>query len=78
MIFFLILIVKRSFNRKGFKQKKNMGVQGLFLERWKFCKQNSRKEWKQPPIVILQQANFYDVFIWCLWLRIIRNFDQGV
>ena len=55
-----------------------MGVQGLFLERWKFCEQNSRKEWKQPPIVILQQANFYDVFIWCLWLRIIRNFDQGV
>ena len=27
---------------------------------------------------ILQQANFYNIFILCLWLRIIRGFDQGV
>ena len=35
------------------------------------------KQWKQPPVVILQQANFY-IFILCLWLRIIRRSDQGV
>ena len=29
-------------------------------------------------VVILQQANFYDIFILCLWLRIIRISDQGV
>ena len=40
--------------------------------------QNLRKKWKQPPIVILQQANFNNVFIQCLWLRIIRRSDQGV
>ena len=40
--------------------------------------QNLTKEWKQPPVVILQQANFYNIFILCLWLRIIRRSDQGV
>ena len=39
---------------------------------------NLTKEWKQPPVVILQQANFYNIFILCLWLRIIRRSDQGV
>ena len=40
--------------------------------------QNLTKEWKQLPVVILQQANFYNIFILCLWLRIIRRSDQGV
>ena len=40
--------------------------------------QNLKKEWKQPPVVILQQANFYNVFILCLRLRIIRRSDEGV
>ena len=40
--------------------------------------QNSTKERKQPPVVILQQSIFYDIFIRCLWLRIIRRSDQGV
>ena len=40
--------------------------------------QNLTKEWKQPPIVILPQPIFYNVFIQCLWLRIIRRSDQGV
>ena len=39
---------------------------------------NLTKEWKQPTVVILQQANFYNLFILCLWLRIIRRSDQGV
>ena len=39
--------------------------------------QNLTKEWKQLPAVILQQANFYNIFILCLWLRIIRRSDQG-
>ena len=40
--------------------------------------QNLTKQWKQPLVVILQQANFYDIFILCLWLRIIKRSDQGV
>ena len=40
--------------------------------------QNLTKELKQPPTVILQQAIFYNIFILCLWLRIIRISDQGV
>ena len=40
--------------------------------------QNLKKEWKQPPAVILQQGNFYNAFNLCLWLRIIRRSHQGV
>ena len=40
--------------------------------------QNLAKERKQPPVVILQQAIFYNVFILCLWLVIIRRPNQGV
>ena len=40
--------------------------------------QNLTKEWKQLPVVILEQANFYNIFILCLWIRIIRRSDQGV
>ena len=39
---------------------------------------NITKEWKQPPAVILQHANFYNIFILCMWLRMIRRTDQGV
>ena len=40
--------------------------------------QNLTKQRKQPPVVILQQANFYDILILCLWLRIIRISYQSV
>ena len=40
--------------------------------------QNLTKERKQPPVVILQKSIFYNIFIWCLWLRIIRRSDYGV
>ena len=55
-----------------------MGVRGQFLKKRKLCLQNLTKEWKQPPVVILQQANVCNIFILCLWLRIIRRSDQGV
>ena len=58
--------------------KKNMGVRGQFLKKRKLCLQNLTKEWKQPPVVILQQANFCNIFILCLQIRIIRRSDQGV
>ena len=40
--------------------------------------QNLTKKWRQPPVVILQQANFGNIFVLCLWLRIITRSDQGV
>ena len=55
-----------------------MGVRSQFLKKRKLCLQNLTKEWKQPPVVILQQANFCNIFILCLQIRIIRRSDQGV
>ena len=55
-----------------------MGVRGYFLKKQKLCLQNLTKERKQPPVVILQQAKFCNIFILCSWLRVIRRFDQGV
>ena len=63
---------------KILSEKKNMGVWGQFLKKRKLCLQNLTKEWKQPPVVILQQANFCNIFILCLQIRIIRRSDQGV
>ena len=63
---------------RSLNEKKNMGVRGQFLQKRNLCMQNLMKEWKQPPAVILQQANFQNVFILCLWLRIIKKFNQGV
>ena len=54
-----------------------MGVQGYFLKKQKLCMQNLTKEQKQPPVVILQQSIFCNIFIRCLWLRIIRRSDEG-
>ena len=39
--------------------------------------QNLTKERKQPPVVILQQATSYNIFILCLWLRTIKRSIQG-
>ena len=60
------------------KKKKKMGVRGQFLKKWNLYMQNLTKEWKQRPVVILQQTNFYNIFILRLWLRIIKRSDQGV
>ena len=59
-------------------KSKKYGVWGQFLKQRKLCLQNLTKEWKQPPVVILQQANFCNIFILCLWIRIIRKSDPGV
>ena len=55
-----------------------MGVRGQFLKKRKLCMQNLTEEWKQPPVVILQQTTFYNIITLCLSLRIIRRSDQGV
>ena len=39
--------------------------------------QNLTKKQKQPPVVILEQAIFYNIFVLCLCLRIIRGSHQG-
>ena len=61
---------------KIFSEKK--GIRGWFLKKRKLCLQNSIKEWKWPTEVILQQANFCNIFILSLQIRIIRQTDQGV
>ena len=40
--------------------------------------QNLTKERKQPPLVILLQAIFYNIFILRLWQRIIISSDGGI
>ena len=40
--------------------------------------QNLTKKQKQPPVVTLQQPITYNIFILCLWLRIIRRSDHGI
>ena len=64
------------FHKKDCKWKK-IWVYGISFT-VKFCMQNLTKEWKQSPVVILHQANFYSIFILCFWLRIIRRSDQSV
>ena len=58
--------------------EKNMGVRGQFLKKnGSFV--NVTKEWKQQPTaIILRQANFCNIFILCLWIRIIRRSDECV
>ena len=55
-----------------------MRVRGQFLKKRKVYQQNLIKEWKQPPVVILQQLNFCNIYILCLKIRIIRRSDQYV
>ena len=54
-----------------------MEVRGYFLKK-QLCVQSLAKEQKQPAVVILQQLIFYNIYVRCLWLRIIRRSDQGV
>ena len=56
---------QKTFPQEGFQVKKNKGVRGYFLKKnkRKFCMQNLTKERKQPPVVILQQVVFYNVFV---------------
>ena len=63
---------------KILSKKKKMGVREQFLKKRMLCMQNLTKEWRQLPVVILQRANFGNIFILCLWLTIITRPDQGV
>ena len=44
---------------------KNLGLRGQFLKKQKLYMQNLTKQWKQPPVVILQQVTFYNLFCAC-------------
>ena len=58
--------------------EKNKGIRGQFLKKnGSFV--NVTKEWKQQPTaIILRQANFCNIFILCLWIRIIKRSDECV
>ena len=47
---------------KSLSEKKYGGA-GLVSEKRKLCLQNVTKEWKQPPVVIPQQANFCNILL---------------
>ena len=70
----LTLTVRRLFHRKDFNLQKYGGT-GLISEKKKqnLCLQNLTKKQKQPPVVILQQAFFYNAIILCFWLRTIER-----
>ena len=50
-----------------------LAVRGYFRKGRKLYMQNLTKARKQPPVVILQKLNYYNIFIRCFWLRIIRS-----
>ena len=55
-----------------------MGVRGQFLKKRNLCFQTLIIEQKQPLVIIPQHTNCCNLFILCLWLRIIRRSYQGV
>ena len=58
-------------------ETKKVGA-GLIPEKTEALYAELKKERKQPPVVILQQMIFYNIFILWLWLRIITRSNQGV
>ena len=66
--FFLILSARGPFHKGRTLIEKKYGGTGLIWKKRKFCKQSLTKERKQLPVVIQQQAIFYEVFVLCLWL----------
>ena len=78
MIFFLTFDYKRKFPQEGFLVKQKNGDAGLIPVKTEALYAELKKERKQPPVVILQQVIFYNIFILCLWLRIITRSSQGV
>ena len=58
--------------------KKKYRDMGLVSEKTEPLYADLTKKWKQPPVVILQQAKFHNIFVLCLWVRIIKRSDQGV
>ena len=72
------LAAGRPFYRKDFRWRKICGYGATFWKKQKLYVQKLTKERKQPPVVILQKSTFYNIFIRCLWLRIITRSDYGV
>ena len=68
--FFLSLTVRQSFHRKDFKWK---NIWGYGVNFW-----NLTKERKQPPVVILHQATFYNIFILCLSQDLIKVLSSWI
>ena len=54
------------------------GGRGLISEKLQALYADLTKEWKQPPVVILQHMIFCNIVILCLWVRMIGRFAQGV
>ena len=75
--FFLFLTVRGTFHRKDFRWKNIRGT-GLISEKTEalYAKLNKRAEAATSSYSVT--GNFYNIFILCLWLRIIRTTDQGV
>ena len=63
---------------KILSKKKYGGTRVVSEKKRMLCMQNLTKEWRQLPVVILQRANFGNIFILCLWLTIITRSDQSV
>ena len=69
----------RTISQERFQVKKKISRYRVsFWKKRKPYMQHLIKEWRQPSVVILQQANFGNIFILCLWLRICTRSDQGV
>ena len=58
--------------------EKKYGDTGLVSEKTEALYAELNERVKVAIVVILQQTNFYNIFILCSWLRIIRRSDQGV
>ena len=63
-VFFVSFTVRRSFHRMDFSWKK-YGSTGLSSKKTEAL-YGASKERKQPPVVTLQQAIFYNIFSLCL------------
>ena len=77
-MFFFLWLSGELFIRRILIERKYEGTELLSQKKKRrLCIQNLRKERKEPPVVILQQVIFYNIFILCLWLRMVRRSDQG-
>ena len=77
MFFFLILTVQGDIHRKDFKWK-NIWRYGVNFWKCSFLYAELKKRAKAPSNSYSVTEDFYNIFIMCLWLRIIRTTDQYV
>ena len=76
--FFLTLNVGRPFHRKYVKWKE-CGVTGLFSEKKSAALHAElNKKAEAATSIYSTEVDFYNIFIWRLWLRIIWIFYQAV